>query len=62
MLPVLEGSLGRSLIGKSMILSISHNVSMSPAGEDVPGPKDIEKTREKMKILAIPAIPVDVFE
>jgi len=29
---------------------------------DIPGPKDIEKTREKMKILAIPAIPVEVFE
>jgi len=31
-------------------------------GRDIPGPKDIENTREKIKILAIPAIPVDVFE
>ena len=62
MLPVLEGSLGRSLIGRSMILPISHNLAMSKVGEDIPGPKDIEKTREKINILAIPAIPVDVFE
>jgi len=31
-------------------------------GRDLPGPKDIENTRENMNILAIPAIPVDVFE
>jgi len=62
MLPVLEGSLGRSLIGRSMRLPISHVLPMSKVGEDIPGPKDIEKTREKINILAIPAIPVDVFE
>ena len=62
MLPVLEGSLGRSLIGRSTRLPISHNLAVSRVGEDIPGPKDIEKTRENMKILAIPAIPVDVFE
>jgi hypothetical protein len=28
----------------------------------VPGPKDMENTSEKTKILAIPAIPVDVLE
>ena len=31
-------------------------------GGDLPGPKDMEKTSENVKILAIPAIPVDVLE
>jgi hypothetical protein len=67
MLLKLEGSLGRSLIGRSTklpISSYSHGIGQEKKGmgRDIPGPKDIENTREKIKILAIPAIPVDVFE
>jgi hypothetical protein len=63
MLPVLGDSLGRSLIGRSMILLLATSLGKEEGtGRDIPGPKDIENTSEKMNILAIPAIPVDVFE
>jgi hypothetical protein len=44
-----------------MILTIS-SVYTKGKKRSVPGPKDIENTSEKMNILAIPAIPVEVLE